>query len=68
MNVQCVVLVVDPVRDSESRNSIPVEANFFFSQTIFVMNKERTMRAPKARSYGAQPLVRAPKARSYGMR
>ena len=26
------------------------------------------MRAPKARLYGAQPLVRAPKARSYGTR
>ena len=26
------------------------------------------MRAPKARSYGAQPPARAPKARSYGTR
>ena len=30
------------------------------------MDKERTMRAPKAQSYGPQPLVRALKARSYG--
>ena len=33
---------------------------------LFVMDKECTMRAPKARSYGAQPPVRAPKARLYG--
>ena len=32
------------------------------------MDKERTMRAPKAQSYGAQLLVRALKARSYGTR
>ena len=32
----------------------PVAVNFFFSHT-FAMDKERTMRAPKMRSYGIQP-------------
>ena len=30
------------------------------------MDKERTMRAPKARSNGTQPPVRVPETRSYG--
>ena len=32
------------------------------------MDKEHTIRAPKARSYGAQPLMRTPKAQSHGTR
>ena len=35
---------------------------------FFCMDKERTMRAPKARSNGTQPPMRAPKARLYGTR
>ena len=43
-----------------------MNANFLLSQNFFVMDKECTMRVPKARSYGAQPLVRAPKVQLYG--
>ena len=50
----------------EGISYILVEANFLLKSNFFVMDKERTMRAPKVRLYQAQPLVRAPKARSYG--
>ena len=44
----------------------PRGSQFFLLSNFFVMDKERTMREPKARLYGAQPLVRVPKMQSYG--
>ena len=61
----CAVLVVHLASNLQGIRWSPVEANVFLKSNFFVMDKECTMRAPKARSYGAQPLVRA---RSYGTR
>ena len=47
----------------EGTGAIPNEVIFSLVK-LFVMDKERTMRA---RSHGAQPPMRAPKARSYGI-
>ena len=41
-------------------------SQFFSLVKFFVMDKERIMRVPKGRSYGAQPPVRASKVQSYG--
>ena len=42
---------------SEGTSVILVEASFLVK--LFVMDKECSMRAPKLRSYGTQPLVRS---------
>ena len=41
----------------EGTRLIPVKADFS-EVKLFVMDKEHTMRTPKAQLYGAQPLVR----------
>ena len=55
MNVQCAVVVVHPTLQMESTSLDLVEVIFFFIQTFFVMDKERTMRTPNARSTRESP-------------
>ena len=50
MNLQCAVLEVHPVPKSESVSTNPMETKFLFKSNFFVMDKEHTMRALKARS------------------